>query len=747
MTTARLLTATILASVLAVSARAEDLPLTIWYAKPAAFSTEKWNSPTWQSLINEALPIGSGRIGALIQGVPENELLRLNEISLWSGTDTKEGDYQALADLTVSLPGSAGATDYRRDLDLTRALAHVTYQAGGVHYQREYFASHAANVLAVRFTADKPGSFTGTVALKDGRTAPTVAEAQRLTCAGAMADNGLRYETQVMILNEGGTQQANGTGIDFKDCDALTLIVGAGTDYAMDFDKGYRGEPPHAAVARQVQAAAQQPYDALRAAHVQDYQALFQRCALDLGPSSAQQRALPTDQRKKLASKVFDPEMEQLIFQYGRYLMISCSRPGTLPANLQGLWNDSNTPAWHSDYHFNVNVQMNYWPVEVTNLAECHRPLLAYLQSQLPAWRQVTLKSKDLATPDGKLSPRGWAVRTSANIYGETDWNWDKTANAWFCLHFWEHFAFGRDKTYLAQVAYPVMKETYGFWEDHLQALPDGRLVVTKGRSPEHGPSQDGVSYNQEIVWDLFNNYVDAADALGIDKDYRNRIAALRDKLVVPGIGSWGQLLEWMTELHDPKNPELDTPNDHHRHTSHLFAVFPGRQITLDKTPALAAAAKVSLKARGNQGEVKEWSYAWRTALYARLRDGEDAQDQVMHFLGTTTLNLFGYHGPVQLDGNFGVTGAIAEMLVQSHEGEIDLLPALPKEWANGSVSGLCARGGFEVSLEWANGRLTRAVVRDHTGTVCKVRYGTRTASPVLSPGQSIALDGTLAPR
>ena len=747
MTIARLLATALLATVLAVPMRADDSPLTLWYAKPATFSTEKWNGPVWQSLINEALPIGSGRIGALIQGVPENELLRLNEISLWSGNDTREGDYQALADLSIALPGSAGATDYRRELDVARALAQVTYQAGGVHFRREYFASHEANVLVVRLTADKPGSFTGTISLKDGRTAPTVAEAQHLISAGVMADNGLQYETQVMVLNEKGTQQANGASIDFKDCDALTLIIGAGTDYAMDFDRGYRGEAPHAAVTRQVQAAAQQPYDALKAAHIREYQTLFQRCALDLGPSSAAPRALPTDQRKKLASKVFDPEMEELIFQYGRYLMISCSRPGSLPANLQGLWNDSNTAAWHSDYHYDINVEMNYWPVEVTNLAECHLPLLTYFQSQLPVWRQVTLKSKDLATPDGKLSTRGWGVRSCGNVYGETDWNWDKTANAWFCLHFWEHFVFSRDKAFLAKVAYPVIKETCDYWEDHLKVLPDGRLVVPKGWSPEHGPSQDGVSYNQEIVWDLFNNYVEAADTLGIDREYRNRIAAMRDKLVTPGIGSWGQLLEWMTELHDPKYPELDTPDDHHRHTSHLFAVYPGRQITMSKTPELAAAAKVSLQARGNQGNVKEWSYAWRAAVYARLHDGEDAEDQVMHFLGTTTLNLFGYHGPMQIDGNFGVTAAIAEMLLQSQEGEINLLPALPKDWANGSVKGLCARGGFEVDLDWANGQLTRVVVHNNTGTVCRLRYGTRTASPTLTPGQSIELDGTLARR
>lgn len=620
----------------------------------------------------------------------------------------------------------------------------MTYQANGIHYQREYFASHAADVIIVHLTADKPGSFTGMIALKDTRTAPTMASPQLLTSAGALADNGLFYETQVMVLNENGTQDVDGTNIDFKNCDALTLIIGAGTSYAMDFEKHYRREAPHDRITRQIKAAARQAYNALKAAHVRDYHSLFDRCTLDLGPSSAQQRALPTAERKKLASKVYDPEIEQLIFQYGRYLMVSCSRPGGLPANLQGLWNDSNNPAWHSDYHDNINVEMNYWPVEVTGLPECALPFFDLVESQIPAWRQTTAASKDLKTPDGKLSPRGWALKTACNIYGETDWKWDKTANAWYCLQFWEHYAFGRDKTYLAQVAYPVMKEICEYWEDHLKALPDGRLVVPNGWSPEHGPNQDGVSYNQEIVWDLFNNFAEASEVLGLDKDYHNKIAALRDRLVTPGIGSWGQLLEWMTELHDLKNPELDTPNDHHRHTSHLFAVYPGRQITLSNSPERAAAAKVSLKARGNKGEVKEWSFAWRTALYARLHDGDDSHDQIMHFLGTTTLNLFGFHGPMQIDGNFGITAAIAEMFVQSHEGEINLLPALPRDWTTGSIKGLRARGGFEVSETWQQGKLTLVTITSLSGGPCKLRRNDKTTQFETVAGMSYRLDGNL---
>jgi alpha-L-fucosidase 2 len=365
------------------------------------------------------------------------------------------------------------------------------------------------------------------------------------------------------------------------------------------------------------------------------------------------------------------------------------------------------------------------------------------VQSQIPAWREATDASNDLLTPEGKLSERGWAIRTSHNIFGDTDWHWDKTANAWYCQHFWEHYAFGLDKNFLANVAYPVMKETCQFWEDHLKTLPDGRLAVPNGWSPEHGPTQDGVSYNQEIVWDLFNNYVQASEALGLDADYRAKVKEMRDKLVKPGIGSWGQLLEWMTEQHDKV---LDTPGDHHRHTSHLFGVFPGRQITIVQTPELAAAARVSLKARGNTGDVREWSYAWRTALYARLHDAEGAHDQVMHFFGKTTPSLFGNHPPMQMDGNFGMTAGIAEMLLQSHEGEINLLPALPRDWATGSVKGLRARGGFDLSMEWTAGQLKSATIHSAIGGECTLRYGSQIANFKLPPGQSIQVNGSLTP-
>ena len=706
-------------------------PLTLWYEQPA------------RTAMGEGLPIGNGRLGAMVFGETAQERIQFNEDSLWTGDGNPSGNYdtmggyQAFGDLHLTLPGHEAATQYRRSLDLGDAVARVTYQVGDVTYTREYFASHPDQVLVVRLTADHPHAYTGSLNLTDMHGGAITAAEGGITSAGALP-NGLRYEAQVRVLGEGGEVTTDDNKVSFQDCDSLTLLLACGTNYVMDAARHWRGSDPHERVARQIGTAAAKPYSALKAAHLKDYQALFGRVSLDLGASPADRRALPTDRRKRLDTDGKDPELEALLFQYGRYLLISCSRPGSLPANLQGLWNDSNDQAWHCDYHANINVQMNYWPAEVTNLAECHLPFFDLVESQLPDWRRATQ-----AAPEYKLASgapvRGWALRTSHNIYGGMGWNWDKTANAWYCRHFWEHYAFSGDKAYLKTVAYPLLKETTEFWEDHSKALPDGRLVVPQGWSPEHGPVEDGVSYNQEIVWDLFHNYVQAADALGVDKAYRDKVAGLRDKLVVPKIGRWGQLQEWMTDRDDPQ--------DHHRHTSHLYAVYPGQQISLAATPALANAAKVSLLARGDMGDVREWSFAWRTALYARLHDGDDAHRQLLHLLATdaTLPNLIGNHPPQQWDGNFGITAGVAEMLLQSHEGEIVLLPAFPSAWPTGRVSGLRARGGWTVDMAWQGGHLTSAILHSTTGTRCRVRYGARAALLILRPGATVHLDAELA--
>lgn len=699
----------------------------ILFLKKAAANWEK-----------EAYPLGNGRLGCMVFGGVEEERIQFNVDSLWTGDENLKGNYQApgmgfyqnFGNLYVALDADGPVTGYRRQLNLSEAVCRVSYQQDGVKFVRETFSSHPDDVIVSRMTANTGGKLAGRIRLEGAHKEKTAAGKNRLAFSGTLP-NGMDHEAQVLVKVEGGTVKAAGDALVFQGCDTLTIILSAATSYVMDDARNWKGEHPHAVVSRRAGEAIAQPWALLRKRHVEDHRALYDRITINLGETPAAQRMLPTDERlAAVRTGKADPELDAQLFQFGRYLLIACSRPGTLPANLQGLWNDRNKPPWHADYHSNINVQMCYWPAESANLAECHEPLFALLTASLDPFRRAT----KLAFGD---KVRGFTIRTSHNPFGGMGWKWNITASAWYAQHYWEHFAFGRDRDYLAKVAYPYLKEVCQYWEDRLKALPDGRLVAPDGWSPEHGPTEDGVSYDQQVIWDLFSNTIEASEALGTDEGYRKKLAGMRDRLVGPKIGKWGQLQEWMVDRDDPKNQ--------HRHVSHMFAVYPGRQISRSRTPAFAEAAAMSLRARGF-GTVVGWSNAWKTALWARLLDAENAYRFYHKEVSANAYsNLWNGCWPgrvFQIDGNFGITAAAVEMLLQSHAGEIQLLPALPKAWATGSVKGLRARGDFTVDITWKAGRLVEAAVRAGKNALNKISivYKGKRKELRLAPGKAATL-------
>ncbi len=685
-------------------------PLLLWDNKPA----KNW--------MTEAYPIGNGRIGGMIFGGVNNEHIQFNDNTLWTGDENDRGTYQAFGDLFIDFDQKDQSfTGYKRELNIANSVHSISYSQKEVNFKREYFCSFPDKVMVLRLTADQKSKYSVAIRLKNAHGGKITVNGNKVEFSGKLS-NGMPYQATAVVKIESGksypVKNEDGEKLKIDQADAITIIFTAATNYSNKREKQWKGEEPAPKIDRILKNTLPKSYANLLKSHIEDYQQLFNRLNIKLGESNVNNNSLPTYQRLINYKKTPDHDLEALIFQYGRYLLISSSRQGGLPANLQGLWNESNTPPWGSDYHSNINIQMNYWLAEPTNLSECHIPYLDYINSM----REVSA----VATRKQYPNTRGWTVKTENNIFGGMSFLWNTPGSAWYAQALWEHYAFTKDKAYLKNFAYPIIKEISEFWDDHLKRRPDGTLVSPLGWSPEHGPTEDGVTHDQQIVFDLFTNYIEAAEILGIDQDYKKHIADLKAHLLKPKIGKWGQLQEWETDRDDPK--------DQHRHISHLFGLHPGREISTIKTPELAKAAKVTLTARGD--ESTGWSMAWKMNFWARLQDGNHAYKILQNFItpvggsgtdynkgGGIYSNLFCAHPPFQIDGNFGYTAGISEMLLQSQTGELQFLPAIPDQWSAGSIQGLKARGNFEITnLQWKDGKIVKLSIKSLSGEDCIVR-------------------------
>ncbi len=736
----------------------------------------------WES---RSLPIGNGSLGANILGSVAAERITLNEKTLWRGGPNTsggadyywnvnkqsapilkeirqaftEGNGEKAAQLTrKNFNGLAAYEEkdehpfrfgsfttmgelyietglselrmknYRRILSLDSAMAVVQFDKEGVQYRRKYFISYPDSVMAMEFSADKAGKQNLVLSYAPNPEAQSNMRTDGtdgLVYTGILNNNGMKFAFRIKAIAKGGTVIAQNDRLIVKGADRVVFLLTADTDYKMNFNpdfknpKTYVGDDPELTTQSMMNQALLKGYETLANNHKADYTALFNRVKLTLNPDVTGSD-LPTYQRLANYRKGQpDFRLEELYYQFGRYLLIASSRPGNLPANLQGMWHNNLDGPWRVDYHNNINIQMNYWPAGPTNLSECTWPLIDFIRGLVKPGEK---------TAQAYFAARGWTASISANIFGFTSplsseimaWNFNPMAGPWLATHIWEYYDYTRDRNFLKEVGYDLIKSSAQFTVDYLWHKPDGTYTAAPSTSPEHGPVDEGATFVHAVVREILLDAIEASKVLGVDSRERKHWQEVLAHLVPYKIGRYGQLLEW--------SKDIDDPNDKHRHVNHLFGLHPGRTLSPVTTPELAKAARIVLEHRGDGAT--GWSMGWKLNQWARLQDGNHAYTLFGNLLKNGTLdNLWDTHAPFQIDGNFGGTAGVTEMLLQSHMGFIQLLPALPDAWKDGVVSGLCAKGNFEVSISWKNNRLDEAILVSKAGTPCTVRYGDKTLS------------------